>query len=104
MLTSELTFDSIAGVTYSIAVDGFNADEGSVALGVYVKPALRIRREGGAVVLTWPGGYIGYTVQSINAMSPVQIWSNLPPAILSGGSYSVTNSVPPGQKFFRLTR
>ena len=85
-------------------MDGFNAAEGSVALGIYVQPALRIRREGGAVVLTWPGGYDGYSLQAINAFVPAPIWSNLPPAVLVGGSYTFTNTLAPAQKFYRLTR
>ncbi len=103
-LSSEVTFNAINATTYSIAVDGFNANEGSVALGIFVKPPLGIRTQGNAVVLTWPASYTGYTLQSVSAMSGSPVWSNLPLAILTAGNFIVTNAMPPAQKFYRLSR
>ena len=102
-LTSQVSFPAVSGQTYSIAVDGNNAAEGSVALGLYIKPPLQVRRQGGTVVLSWPASYTGYTLQSVTSMTAAA-WSDLPPAVLTGGAYVVTNAAPPVQKFYRLAR
>jgi len=103
-LSSEVTINAINGLTYSIAVDGYNGAEGSIGLSIFVKPPLQIRTQGSAVVLTWPASYTGYTLQSVSAMTGSPVWSNLPPAVITAGSYTVTNPVPPAQKFYRLSR
>ena len=56
------------------------------------------------MVVTWPASYTGYTLQSVSGMSGSPVWSNLPPAVITAGSFTVTNTVPPAQKFYRLSR
>jgi hypothetical protein len=67
-----------------------------------VLPVLGISTVGGEVVLEWPAGSTGWTLQQ--AASPAGPWTaNTEPVISEGGRLKVHHApVPGGRRFFRL--
>ncbi len=84
------------------AGDGDGSDIGAYELNL---PALNIVRAANNVVLSWPAGDAGYTLQSKTDIIPSAIWSNVPiaPVIVAGGNV-VTNNEAGGRRFYRLKR
>ena len=66
-------------------------------------PTLNAKSSGNQLVLSWPTNAIGFTLQSTPSLSPAVTWSdasNVP--ALSGGKWTVTNSLAGGARFYRL--
>ncbi|HWN95064.1 MAG TPA: M6 family metalloprotease domain-containing protein [Methylomirabilota bacterium] len=104
-LTSQVNFNAVNGTTYLIAVDGYGGASGGVVLNLFVMPKVQIRQTANAVVFGWPTNYPGYTLQSALSVTETSVWSNVTPLPVNiGGSFTVTNSVGVGQKFFRLSK
>lgn len=66
-------------------------------------PALSIVRLGTNVVVTWPANLTGYTLQSTTNLAAAATWSTVSPApVITSGKYTVTNSLSPIRRFYRL--
>jgi subtilisin-like proprotein convertase family protein len=58
------------------------------------------------VVLSWTNLASGYTLQFTPSLSPPIVWTTnaLPPAVLVGGQYVVTNTIGASKRFYRLAK
>jgi len=57
------------------------------------------------VVVSWPAGVVGFTLESSTDVGPAAAWaSNLPPPVVSGTDYVVTNQISDERKFYRLKK
>jgi uncharacterized repeat protein (TIGR03803 family) len=67
-------------------------------------PSLSIHVTGGKLVITWPDTATGYTLMSATNLGSSVTWStvtNTP--VIVNGSYTVTNAIAGGQKFYSLS-
>ena len=66
-------------------------------------PTLQIfRTTTNAVVLSWPGSFSGFILQSTTNLA--SIWTtNLPAPVIVNGQYTVTNPISGTRQFFRLS-
>ena len=66
-------------------------------------PQLSVLNNGTNVLVSWPGGYSCYTLQTASELSS-NIWNNYSgPAVTNGGTITVTNGVGATNRFFRLS-
>lgn len=96
----ELFFGVLGGHSTNVAVtvDGLNFYRFAAA-------RLELSRSGSDVVLRWPADEGDFTVETATRLVLDPDWSpsSLPvPPVDDGGSYSVTNAVTDGTRFFRL--
>ena len=83
-----------AGFQYSLAIQA-----------VMERPVLNIARVANNIVLSWSTNDSGYTLEAKADLSSSLDWSNVPGTpTIAGDRYIVTNSVPNGNKFYRLKR
>jgi hypothetical protein len=82
------------------AAGGDGSDIGAVEVG---QPTLSIQYAGNAAVLSWPGYYGSFSVQTNGNLAVPGGWGNAPgtPAVV-GTQYQQTNSPIAGNQFFRL--
>jgi hypothetical protein len=92
----------------------FTADDGEhgVQLWKYVpdpvtngRPVLKIARNAGQLVLSWPTSFSGFSLESTTNLSSSLNWSQVPgtPTIVSG-DYTVSASLSSTNTFYRLKR
>jgi len=67
-------------------------------------PQLTILPSGSNVVLTWPAGFTGFTLQSIPNLFAQAVWTTVSPApVIINENFVVTNSISVPTKFYRLS-
>jgi hypothetical protein len=67
-------------------------------------PVLSITASAGNVILSWPSSTDpGFLLESTPSLSPAS-WSGAGAAVVVGNQYVVTNSVTPGDSFYRLRK
>jgi uncharacterized repeat protein (TIGR03803 family) len=77
----------------------------SITLPSVGAPLLTITASGTNVILTWPTGVTGFTLQSITNLVSPAAWSAVSPApVVVNGQFTVTNSVSETQMFYRLSQ
>jgi hypothetical protein len=65
-------------------------------------PFLSLTRAGSSVILSWPSGTTTFTLQSETSLRTGS-WSAVPlTPLVSGGTNYVTNTIAPGNTFYRL--
>jgi hypothetical protein len=68
------------------------------------RPNLSLIRAGTNVVLAWPAGFIGFTLQSASNLTS-SVWTTVPNSqVLVNGQYNVTNALAGTNKFYRLVK
>lgn len=81
-----------SGTVFTVAVSANNA------------PQLAITLSGPAVILTWPAGVTGSTLQSTTNLASPGAWQSVSPGpVVNNGLNTVTNPVVANQMFYRLT-
>ena len=90
---------TMSGGNYSLT-GGF---WGIYAVPVPGAPALFVARSGNNVVLWWPASANGFLLETKGAVGAANGWSAVSPmpVVVNGFNY-VTNSLAPGNKFYRL--
>ena len=93
---------------YGTAYHGGTGGEGTVfslSLDSDSTPQLTITRSGANVIVTWPAGLTGFTLQSTTNLNSAAIWIAVAPApVIINGSHVVTNSISGTRKFYRLSQ
>jgi hypothetical protein len=65
-------------------------------------PTLMIAQNGGKILLSWPTNATGFNLYSSPAL-PATTWTMVPTSVsIVGGQYTVTNTLPGRNEFFRL--
>jgi uncharacterized repeat protein (TIGR03803 family) len=96
---------TLSGTTlYGTASTGAIYGSGTL-YGILLTPKLALAYSyGGQVVLTWPTGFSGLTLQSATNLVSTTAWSAVvPPPVVVNGLESVTNQVSGTKMFYRLS-
>lgn len=104
---SRVSFIPVAGTTYRIAVDGYNGASGNVLLHWGPAPAgapvLGLGLRGNQIVLSWPGNFVGFVLESTPALTSGVPWSVVSPSpVIVNGNYTVTNAATGAGRYYRL--
>jgi len=65
-------------------------------------PVLSIVRAGSKVVVSWPAGDTGYTLEGKPNLSPSTAWAAVPGTVVVGSQNTLTVAAPTGNKLYRL--
>ncbi len=77
----------------------------SLGPNVLARPSLKVAPSAGAVVISWPDTFPGFTLQTSPALGLGAAWNPVsPPPALAGGFYTVTLSATNQAGFFRLAQ
>jgi len=101
-----LSGNALYGTAYSGGTNGFGTVF-SLSLGSAPppQPTLSITPSGENVVLAWPAGATGFILQSTTSLISPGDWSTVSPApVVVNGQFTVTNSIPGAQQFYRLSQ
>ena len=99
-LDRALTWTAGQGVALQFA--GQAPDMGAFEAGL-AGPPLRIRREASAVILSWPGEWVGYHLETNSTLNAAGWLPDSEPELV-GDSWVATNAVEAGSRYYRLAR
>lgn len=88
-LTNSIAYTNSASATLTIASIG--------------APTLQVAYSAPNVIISWPAGFAGYTLQGSPTLSPA-IWSTFGPQVSSGSNITVTVNAATGNQYFRLIK
>jgi hypothetical protein len=89
------------GVYGNLTADSLQFD----SLLFQTTPELILQKQGNDVVLSWPAGFAGYSLQSKSELTQAGSWAPVnTPTFSSSGVNSVTVPITARQQYFRLRR
>lgn len=103
----EGTLPTSSVVMMGMAVFGNTLDESVQfdGLAFFTDPVLTIRRAEAEVIISWPSGFVGYTLQSNPDLLQTTGWSPVGEAVVSAeGVSEVSVPITSSQQYFRLTK
>jgi len=106
ILTEDLTYATCYPAPSVVDLFKSNADGSVKTVIVFASPLLlqAITPSPNTLLLTWPASQGLYDVQVATNLTPPVTWTTVtnPAPVLVGGQYVFTNSIGPGNAFFRL--
>ena len=82
----------------------FGGRGGGTVFAISLPPELSLTSSGSNFILSWPTNFTGYMPQTTTDFSSPVWGTNLPAPVIVNGQYTVTDSIPGTQRFFRLSR